>query len=346
MDSSENYANRTENEPAAAKPARMRRWMAYGVGLAAAATYVRRKKRQAEWQHPPQGRFIHVNGVRLHYTEQGTGKPLVLLHGAVGQDFGVSELVDLAAAQYRVIVFDRPGYGYSERPRDVLWGPHAQAKLIHDALEQIGVSQAIVLGHSWGTLVAMALAIDFPESVDGLLVASGHYYPTLRPEVPFAVQRLVPVIGDVMRHTTTPIMMRAMWPLLIKRMFQPNEVPHRFRKFSAWMAARPLQIRASAEELTYAIPSIIALRKRYEELDVPLVILAGSEDRMAYMSKHALRLHRQLPASELRIIQGCGHMLHHVRPEQVLEAVDHVAQKIGASVPRTMYAAGMHATSA
>jgi pimeloyl-ACP methyl ester carboxylesterase len=346
MDSSEKHAGEMEREPVVARPARMRRWVAYGAALAAAGTYVHFKKRQAEWENPPQGKFIHVNGVRLHYSERGSGRPLVLLHGVMGQDFCISGLVDQAAAHYRVIVFDRPGYGFSERPRGVLWGPQTQAKLIHDALEQIGVSQAIIVGHSWGALVAMAMALDFPESVSGLVLASGLYYPTLRLEVPFAAQRLVPVIGDIMRHTTTPIMIRTLWPLLIKRMFHPNEVPPHFKNFSAWMAARPLQIRASAEELSFAVPSLFRLRKRYRQLDVPLIILAGSEDRAAYVSKHALRLHRELPDSELRILPGAGHMVHHVQPQHVLEAVeavDAVARKSDASLLHTQHAQRMQA---
>ncbi|MDQ9171879.1 alpha/beta hydrolase [Oxalobacteraceae bacterium R-40] len=305
------------------------RWLSMGVALTSAALYVNHKKKRAEWENPPQGKFIHVNGVRLHYVERGSGTPLVLLHGstAMAQDFCLSGLVELAAQNYRVIVFDRPGYGYSERPRNRLWGPQAQAELIHEALEQIGVSQAIVLGHSWGTLVAMALALDYPESVRSLVLASGYYYPTLRPEVPIAAQRLVPVIGDVMRYTTTPIMMRMMWPFLAKRIFHPNAVPPHFKNFPVWMAARPLQIRASAEEFTYAIPSVMSLRKRYKDLRVPLMILAGSEDRMTYVSKHSQRLHDELPESELRLIAGAGHMVHHVAPDQVMEAVDAAALK-------------------
>jgi pimeloyl-ACP methyl ester carboxylesterase len=312
------------------------RWLSYGLALAAAATYVHHKKKKAEWENPPQGKFIQVDGVRLHYVERGSGPPLVLLHGSatMAQDFFLSGLVDLAAANYRVIVFDRPGFGYSERPRDVIWGPQAQAKLLHAALEQIGISQAVVLGHSWGALVAMALALDYPDSVRSLIVASGYFYPTLRPEALITAQRLIPVYGDIMRYTTTPIMMRLMWPVFLKRVFQPNDVPRRFKDFPIWMAARPLQIRASAEELTFAIPAAMALRKRYRLLRVPLTIISGSEDRMTYVSNHAQRLHAELPESALRLISGAGHMVHHAAPEQVMEAVNAAAGNAAMSFAR------------
>jgi len=80
------------------------------------------------------------------------------------QDFGSSGLVDLAAKTYHVIAFDRPGFGYSDRPRSTLWTPEAQADLINAALIQMGLSQPLVLGHSWGTLVAVALALKYPRT--------------------------------------------------------------------------------------------------------------------------------------------------------------------------------------
>jgi pimeloyl-ACP methyl ester carboxylesterase len=99
---------------------------------------------------------LEVNGLRLHYVERGSGAPLVLLHGngSMIQDFESSGLIDLAAKNYRVIVFDRPGFGHSDRPRNVVWTPAAQAELVNSALDRLGVSHAIVLGHSWGASVA------------------------------------------------------------------------------------------------------------------------------------------------------------------------------------------------
>jgi len=132
--------------------------------------------KKAERRNPPIGRFITVEGVRLHYVERGTGTPLVLLHGngSMIQDFQSSGLIDLAAKKYRVIAFARPGFGHSDRPRSTIWTPEAQADLIAAALEGIGVPRAIILGHSWGTLVAIAFAVKYPHKVQALILASGY----------------------------------------------------------------------------------------------------------------------------------------------------------------------------
>ena len=85
------------------------------LAISALVNWLAAKK--AERDNPPTGKFVEVKGVRLHYVEEGEGEPLVLLHGNAGmiQDFACSGLIHRAARRYRVIVFDRPGFGYSDR---------------------------------------------------------------------------------------------------------------------------------------------------------------------------------------------------------------------------------------
>src|SRR5215218_11415027 len=132
------------------------------TALGAAAVHAVAQARAAERKTPPIGRCLEVDGVRLHYLEQGQGDPVVLLHGNGGliHDFTVSGLVDGLSGHHRVIVFDRPEFGYSTRPRSRVWTPRAQAEVLRKALDQLGVKQAVVLGHSWGTLVAVSLALQ------------------------------------------------------------------------------------------------------------------------------------------------------------------------------------------
>jgi pimeloyl-ACP methyl ester carboxylesterase len=102
-----------------------------------------------------------------------------------------------------VIAFDRPGFGHSDRPRSTIWTPEAQADLIAAALKEIGVPRAIVLGHSWGTLVALALAVKYPQEVQALVLASGYYYPNARADVVILSSPAIPLIGDVSHVVST-----------------------------------------------------------------------------------------------------------------------------------------------
>jgi pimeloyl-ACP methyl ester carboxylesterase len=302
--------------------------IAVGVVVAAAASAILNRwlAKKAERRNPPTGRLIAVDGVRLHYVERGTGTPLVLLHGngSMIQDFQSSGLIDLAAKKYRVIAFDRPGFGHSGRPRSTIWTPAAQADLIAAALEEIGVPQAIVLGHSWGTLVALAFAVKYPQKVQALILASGYYYPNARADVVILSPPAIPLIGDLLSHTISPLLSRLMWPVLLRKIFGPSPVPEKFKEFPKEMAVRPSQIRASAAESALMIPSAHTLRKQYRLLQMPVAIVAGAEDQLIE-SEQSAHLHRDIPHSTLRRVPGTGHMVHQTATEEIMTAIDMVA---------------------
>jgi pimeloyl-ACP methyl ester carboxylesterase len=299
-----------------------------GVFVASVASILLNRwfARKAESRNPPLGRFITVGGVRLHYVERGTGTPLILLHGngSMIQDFQSSGLIDLAAKNYRVIAFDRPGFGHSERPRSTIWTPEAQADLIAGALKKIGVPRAVVLGHSWGTLVALALAVKYPQEVQALVLASGYYYPNARADVVILSPPAIPLIGDLLSHTISPLLSRLMWPLLLRKIFGPGPVPEKFKGFPEEMAVRPSQIRASAAESALMIPSAHTLEKQYRLLQMPVAIVAGAEDRLIE-SEQSAHLHRDIPHSTLWCVPGTGHMVHQTATAEIMTAIDLVA---------------------
>jgi pimeloyl-ACP methyl ester carboxylesterase len=106
--------------------------------------------RRAERRHPPAGRFVDVEGLQLHYIKRGAGSPIVLLHGnmTMAEDFAISGVLDRLAHAHRVIAFDRPGFGYSERPRERVWTAEAQAALLGRPIRRIGVHNPVLVGHS------------------------------------------------------------------------------------------------------------------------------------------------------------------------------------------------------
>jgi pimeloyl-ACP methyl ester carboxylesterase len=299
------------------------------AALVASALFVRAKTSAAERDNPPEGHFLTVRGVRLHYVERGQGVPLVLLHGngSMVRDFATSGLLDRAARSYRVIVFDRPGYGHSERPRTRVWTAAAQAGLIYDALQELGIERPIVLGHSWGVFVALRLALAHPDYVRSLILLSGYYYPTPRLDVPLLSPPAIPIVGDLMRYTISPLVGRLLWPAMLRRIFSPTPVPERFRDFPVWMGLRPSQLRASATETALMIPTAMALAKHYRELTMPVMLMDGADDRLLDANLHSGGLHQTLPGSELWLVPGAGHMVHHSAPDAVLAAIQAIDRR-------------------
>jgi len=302
------------------------------AGLAISALVNHRLAKHAERLNPPRGRFLEIDGVRLHFVERGEGEPLVMLHGngSMIQDFESSGLLDKAAERYRVIAFDRPGYGHSSRPRGTLWTPERQAKLIYRALLELDETPAIVLGHSWGASVAVALAARYARGVKALVLASGYYYPTARIDVAAASGPAIPILGDVLRYTLAPLVGRLIWPALMRKIFGPAAIPGSFRKnFPVGLALRPSQLRASAAESGLMIPDAFELKRTYGELAMPVVIVAGELDRLIDTTRQSQQLHRDIAHSIFHVVPGAGHMVHQTAMSAVMAAIDEAAEGSG-----------------
>jgi pimeloyl-ACP methyl ester carboxylesterase len=300
--------------------------------IAAAATaavvtalWVQHRARKAERENPPAGRFVEVDGVRLHYIEKGKGPAVVLLHGNTVflQDFIGSGLFDRLAEHHRVIAFDRPGFGYSERPRDRLWTAQAQAVLLQQALAQIDVEQPVLVGHSWGTLVALGLAVNFPAYARGLVLISGYYYPTARLDVALTAPAAVPLLGDALRYTVSPLTGRLLLKRTVKAMFAPAPMPEDFFDvMPREMMLRPIQIRAEAEDAAFMVPAAAQFRHHYSNLALPVRIFAGAGDRIVDVESHSARLHRAVPHSTLTVSREAGHMVHYALADEIVDAIE------------------------
>lgn len=278
------------------------------------------------------GRFVTVDGTRLHYVEQGAGSPVVLLHGngSMVADFVSSGIAELVGSDYRLVTFDRPGFGFSERPRDRTWGPFEQAKLLLAAFDRLNIERPIIVGHSWGTLVALALALEGAGRIAGLVLLSGYYYPvprTSQPQVTALSGSAFPLVDNMLRQTVMPFVSRMMAPGAVRRVFAPCPVPERFQdSYSIPHALRASQVKAVIEEAAMLADSAKVLSELYKDLSVPVRLIAGSHDRIVETEKHSARLHRELRTSTFRNVPGIGHMVHHAAPQEVAAAINAVSQ--------------------
>ncbi len=254
-----------------------------GAVLGASALFNRWSAARAKAKYPPIGRILEIDGVQLHVFEKGDGPPIVLLHGSGSliQDFTVSGLVDRLAERHRVIVIDRPGYGWSSRPAGRDWSPEAQAALFAAAAEILGAQRPLVVGHSWGTLPAVAWALDRPRSIRGLVLASGYYFPTPRPDALFTAILASPVLGDLMAHTIAPLQTRLTGPAGFRMIFSPNDTPQKFLDDMPFaLMLRPGQLHATAADSAMMPLAAARLAPRYGELDIPMTIIWGEGDKL------------------------------------------------------------------
>jgi pimeloyl-ACP methyl ester carboxylesterase len=288
-----------------------------------------------EAAHPPAGQFVEVEGVRLHVAEIGLAREapgaepaVVLIHGASGnmEDMRLA-LGDRLAASHRVILIDRPGHGWSSRPADDSYAsPARQAELVANALTQLGVTRAILVGHSWGGALATAYALAFPERTAGLVLLSAVTHPW--PADPGWYNNLVslPGIGPLFLRTLVYPLSFFLADRVSRSVFEPQGVPDNYlHRAAISLVLRPSTFFANARDLALLKSFIVTQVPRYAGLRSPTIIITGDCDTMVSPDINARALAAALPRAKLIFLKGVGHMSHHAAPDTVAAAIDELA---------------------
>lgn len=289
-----------------------------------------------ERSHPPAGQFVEVDGGRLHIVLLGRpdAPAVVLLHGASG-NLGDMRLAlgERLAQRYRVILIDRPGHGWSDRPDggdDA--SPARQAALIHQALTKLGVDQAIVLGHSWSGAAATAYTLAYPEAVAGLVLLAPvtHRWPGGVAWINNLVA--TPVIGPLVAHTFILPMGYFLISPGVAAVFTPEIPPPDYAEHTGLrMLLRPSEFIANAQDLAGLKAFVTAQAPRYGEIKAPVAIIAGAADRVVYTDIHSRAIAAMLPQARLTVLPGVGHMVQYTAADLAVRAIDDMATAGGLS---------------
>lgn len=286
--------------------------------------FARATTRKVERLVPPQGDFLEVNGVRLHYVERGSGPvTLVLVHGLAGNARHFTYRVfDALARDHHVIAIDRPGSGYSARLAGDS-GPRAQAALIAAFIEAKTLDRPIVVGHSLGGAVALALAVAHPHLVRALaLVAPLTQVPPVVPAVFSALVIPNALVRWLIGWTLAVPLSIARRDQVLAVVFGPDAVPRDFGiAGGGLLGARPAAFISASADLMAVPDDVQELVTRYPSLTVPTSVLYGTADRVLSPVLHGEGLRTQAPHVHLEWVEGAGHMLPLTAPERVAEFV-------------------------
>lgn len=292
----------------------------------------------AEAQHPPASDFITVNGINVHYKIIGQGPDLVLLHGASGNlnDFTLG-FADRLADRYRVIMFDRPGLGWTDRlpGHGGAWNareetPMKQAALLQAAADQLGVTTPIVLGHSFGGIVALAWGLSRPDTTKALVLVSAVAEPW-----PGDLGWQYTVNGTPLGGALVVPLITALVPMdyvqdSVGAIFAPQKAPDGYAEhLGVGLTLRRESMRANAQQVNALRPHVVEMKKKYGTLTMPIEMVHGDADTIVPLSVHAAILVNDVPNGALRVLEGAGHMPQHTHTSEVVDAIDRAAARAG-----------------
>lgn len=298
---------------------------ALGVGAVGCSFGPHYDASNAEVSHPPIGKFVTADGIRLHYWEAGEGQPVILVHGASGniRDWTFSIAPELAKS-YRVIAIDRPGFGFSDRQADQGWDPAVQARALRGAAIALGAEQPIVVGHSWGGALAMAWALHYPGETRGVVPISG----VTQPYGGLArVFRALGLDGVIVNAYTSYVRRTAAdggIDRFVERAFKPLQPPDGYVDYvGAPLSLREATVRANAEDIQNLNTALVRMKPQYASLRLPVEIIHGADDFID-ADRHAIPLAEDIAQANLTLLPGVGHMAHHADLEAIKAALDRI----------------------
>lgn len=279
----------------------------------------------AEAEDPPLGAFVDAAGEQVHYWDRGRGAPVVLIHGAGGnlRDW-TFDIAPRLAVRYRVIAFDRPGFGYTTR-RAEADDPASQARILRAAAEALGIDCPVVVGHSYGGSVALAWALDAQQPPRGVVSVAGVAMPyaSALGEVSRAIglNELTTVIYQ--RYLRASFDAEALGEYLA-RVFRPQQPPEGYADYiGAPLSLRDGSLRANAADLAALHGALGRMAPRYPQLEMPVEALHGTADRTV-MPAQSRALAAAAPRGRLTPLDGLGHMPHHFRPAAPEQAIGRI----------------------
>ncbi len=314
----------------------MRRTMIYvGLFLATLVAVVQVsanvRERRAVAEYPPEGQILDVDGVQVHAVVMGSGPDLVLIHGASGNTRDMTfSIAPRLAERYRVIVFDRPGLGYTQRLDGTGASITSQATLLRSAAAQLGASRPIVMGQSYGGAVALAWAAQYPGDVAALVPVAaasnpwdtgvGTFYEVTSSRWGQAL--VVPLITAFVPNSVVKSSVEAV--------FAPQDAPEGYADaIAAPLTLRRISLSANADQRAGLLDEIEALVPLYAQITAPTEIVHGTADTTVGLEIHSAKLVNQIEGASLTRLQGMGHMLQHVAEDDVVAAINRAAVRAG-----------------
>lgn len=246
---------------------------------------------------PPGARFAVVDGVRLRYQDQGRGPAVVLLHGfaATLEEWG--GVAPALAATHRVVSLDLKGFGWSSRP-DGDYSPQAEATLVWHLLDQLGVHDVAVVGHSWGAGVALSMVLDQPGRVRRIALYDAYVFDD---EVPSFFRWAGTPLGPLLFALEYRQRVEDRIPL---GLYDPRIIEQRHVDWVERQLALPGTVAAAlavARSQDYG-----PLEARYRTIRQPVLLLWGAADGVTPVD-FARRLLSELPDARLIVYPRCGH---------------------------------------
>ncbi len=267
------------------------------------------------------GEYITVDGVKIRYVQKGRGPDLLCIHGLPGSLEDWETVIEPLSARYRVTVYDRPGHGFSGTEK-IGYNLDHNARTALGLIDALGLKDVIVVGHSYGGSIVMALAVRNPSNIRGFITLGGASYEVAHIDPLFRIISL-PLIGRGLAALASSTVGDGMIQEGVTAAFRPNEdaLPPDYMETRKRIFLQTKVICTLAREEIHLNPDLRGIIPKYGEIGNPFIIIHGAADLLV-PAADSRKLDSMLSRSKLIILEGVGHQVQFVRPEILIRAID------------------------
>jgi len=290
-----------------------------------------RNEARAEFRTPMSGQLVNADGKMVHVKIDGSGPPLVLLHGASGnlRDLTMG-LTPALSDRFTTIAMDRPGLGYSEAFSRQGATLEQQAAVLAAAVKELGYDRIYLLGQSLGGSVALQWALDYPDMVAGLVLVSA---PSNVWDTELGTLYKInanPVTGPLLRLVVSAFPPNNLVQKSLEEVFAPEPISQGCAaRLGIGLTLRRATQRANALQVAALKSHVRLLVPRYGELDMPVQVVHGLADTVVPYEVHTAKLANQIRDITVTALPNVGHMPHHTHIDSVVQAVDALHSQVG-----------------
>src|SRR6056297_2645250 len=270
------------------------------AALAAPVLFSRFVAAQAERAVPPLGVITTIDATRLHWVERGEGHAVILIHGLGTQMRSLTfPLLDDLARDFHVLAIDRPGSGWSDRREDGRVGLRADADTLAAFIRERGLERPLIVGHSLGGAAGLATAVHHPDLPGGLaLVAPLTALVEDPPEVFDPLEVYSPLMRRLIAETVAVPATLVRERALLREIFAPEAVPETFAiEGGGVLERRPRAYVAASADLVVIPDHLPDVEAGYGDLELPVGILYGRDDRILDPEIHGTAMTERVPGA-------------------------------------------------
>jgi pimeloyl-ACP methyl ester carboxylesterase len=285
--------------------------------------------RKIEATLPPRGQFMEIDGQRIHYIDQGSGPAVVMIHGLGGnlRHFTYA-LVERLVGEFRVIAVDRPGSGYSTRPKDASAALGTQAATLAGLIRTLKLDMPLLVGHSLGGALSLTIALNHPDCAGALaLIAPLTHARDEAPEVFRGLAIGSKLLRRIVSWTVATPLSILNRDKALAMVFGPDAVPADFAtKGGALLGLRPKSFYATSSDLMAVNDDLPTTMQRYGSLAIPFGMLFGTGDQLLDYREQGEAMKQKCPALDLVLVDG-GHMLLLTAPDACADLIRRIAAR-------------------